>query len=103
MGVMYGDISHSMLVPSEDPEARVVPSGENDTERIRNPYAPQVWRYFRACRHIPQLHRFNLHDPEARVVPSGENDTEVTLFVCPFKSVAIFVSVATSHNFTVPS
>lgn len=37
-GVMNGDISHSKIVPSELPLARVRPSGENDTE-----LTPSVW------------------------------------------------------------
>ena len=54
-----------------------------------------------ACRHIPQLDRAITSDAEARVVPSGENDTELTRTRYALESVAIFVPVATSHNFTV--
>ena len=67
--------SHNFTVPSEDAEARVVPSGENDTDwtLIRMPLK---------CSDIlclsphPTTSPCRSHDAEARVVPSGENATE---------------------------
>ena len=98
--MIYGDISHSRIVPSQDAEASNLPSGENATE-LTLPVCPSRVAIFVR---VATSHSFTVSsvDPEANSVPSGENATELTPRVCPSR-VAIFVRVATSHSFTVAS
>ena len=62
-------ISHSLTVPSADPEARVEPSGENATEMIVSVCASSVAIF--VC--VATFHSLTVPPPEARVKPSGEN------------------------------
>ena len=71
--------SHNRTVLSPLPEARVRPSGENDTER-HYPISSHALRGRRSgCRcPRPTTEPFYPNFPTARVRPSGENDTELT-------------------------
>ena len=86
----------------QDPDAKVVPSGENDTEKTVAVCPSSMMIAFAVP--VPTSHsRTVLSDaPVASVVPSGENDTEKTVAVCP-SSVAIASPVAVFHSRTVPS
>ena len=85
-------------MPSHDPEAKRVPSGENDTAL---PAAP--WPRVAIRSRVAMSHSLTVpsHNPEAKRVPSGENDTALT--AAPWPRVAIRSRVATSHSLTVLS
>ena len=74
-GRSLSGVSQRMIV-SPDPEARMAPSGENDTEETQPQCPPRVAISVLAAR----SHSLTVpsRDPETRVVPSGENDTEKT-------------------------
>ena len=92
------DISHSSTVPAFVPEARVPPSGENDTD-----LTPSICQKVAKLVRVVTSHSSTVpsHDPEASVLPSGENTTDSTKLACP-QRVAIFARVATSHSSTFP-
>ena len=93
--------SQSLTVASFDPpaDARVPPSGENDTERI-HPVCPSK---LPTRVRVPTSHSLTVRqDPEARRAPSEENDTAATSFVCPSRTV-IWPWIAASHSLMVPS
>ena len=87
---------------SDDPEARVAPSGEeNATDRTSRVCPLSV----ATCACVAAFHSMTVrsyHPAEASKAPSGENATEATRSVCP-SSVPTSVWVATSHSRTVPS
>ena len=81
--------SHSRILSFHDPIARIVPSGENDTERTQDVCPSRATAFPVATSHSRIL---SFPDLEASIVPSGENDTERTQDVCPSR-VAITSSV----------
>ena len=89
--------SHTLTIPSQAPEARIVPSGENATETTSSacPLKVAIFSF------VATSHSFTSPppSPEARIVPSGENATETTSSACP-SSAVIIVCVSTSHNTT---
>jgi len=74
-------MSHSLIVSSSDPEARVSPFGLNATELTLEPCPTSVWR----TSPLATSHSLIVlsSDPEARVPPFGLNVTELTLEPCP--------------------
>ena len=68
--------SHRFTVPSNVPEARIVPSGENATAVTR-----EVCRKVTISEPVATSHNLTspLESPDARIVPSGENETENTI------------------------
>ena len=90
--------SHSLIVLSCEPEASIVPSGENATRTERVCFSRVAIFSLVAISHsltVPSC------APEARILLSGENATERTQCVC--LSVAMFSLVATSHSLIVLS
>ena len=88
--------SHSSTVPSTEPDAIFVPSGENATARTQ-PVCPEneAICFCVATSHISTL---SSQDPEASFMLSGENATEKLADPSPSVSVVKYWPVPTSHN-----
>ena len=87
-------------MPSFDPDANVLPSGEKATLNT-----PLVFPFrVRKVRPLVTSHRITVlsHDPDARVFPSGENVTVIILSECPDR-VFRGCPLATSHKVIVLS
>ncbi len=79
------------------PVARVLPSGENATERTAALWPSRLATSFASA--TSQSLTTLSYPPEASVLPSGENATAKTQFLCPL-SAATSRPVATSQSLT---
>ena len=94
-------VSHNLIIPFVDPDASIVPSGLNATEKTCDLYSIFL------CPMIVPVSTFQNFivpslDPDASIVPSELNENELIIPVCPVKlriSVPVFVSIKSSGVF----
>ena len=92
------DTFHSRAVPSRDPDARVLPSGENATEETASPCPCRV-TIFR-CVLTFQSSIIPSYLPTTSVLPSGENTRFLPFATLPSCNVAKSFPVEISHSFS---
>ncbi len=95
---------HSRTVPSPEPEARIFPSGEKDTDRTSLSWPSRVAIWVRVAMSHNRT-ALPLREAVARVFPSGEYDIEMPkpqLSTIPVRAAEVRLPVARSNRCSIP-